>query len=220
MQDERGTLVVPPAGEVAAVGVFLRSDEGGMSMSSLKLPLHPAIQRVDWQVSRVLHLVLVSAVLAMAGGVLGDSHSRGLTLRAMAVYGLVFFVLRVSGKRTLAEVNTFDFVLLLIISEGVQQSLIGTDMTLAGAAVVICTLVAVDLALSYAKSWWPMLDAVLEGEAVQLMDNGKPVAEAMSNERVGDEDLLEYARRSGLESLKDVKHAVLERGGSISIVPK
>jgi uncharacterized membrane protein YcaP (DUF421 family) len=191
-------------------------------MSSLNLTEYPALQKLEWRLSRVLHVALIGVVLAIAAGAVpGDDHLRVLPFRAISVYAIVFFVLRLSGKRTLAQVTTFDFVLLLILSEATQQALIGDDTTVSGAAVVIGTLVAMDLALSYARQWWRLVDVLLEGEPVQLVDDGKVIDEAMANERVDLDDVVESGRRlHGLEGFEHIKHAVIERGGNISIVPR
>jgi uncharacterized membrane protein YcaP (DUF421 family) len=190
-------------------------------MSSLNLTEYPALQKLEWRLSRVLHVALIGVILAIAVGAFPGDHLRALPFRAVSVYAIVFFVLRLSGKRTLAQVTTFDFVLLLILSEATQQALIGDDTTVSGAAVVIGTLVAMDLALSYARQWWRLLDVLLEGEPVQLVEDGKVIKEAMAHERVDVEDVVESGRRvHGLEGFEQIKHAVIERGGNISIVPR
>jgi uncharacterized membrane protein YcaP (DUF421 family) len=190
-------------------------------MSSLNLTEYPALQRLEWRLSRVLHVILIGVVLAIAVGAVGGQHSQGLSFRAISVYAIVFFVLRLSGKRTLAQVTTFDFVLLLILSEATQQALLGEDMTVSGAAVVIGTLVALDLTLSYAKQWWPLVDVLLDSEPVQLVDDGQVIEEAMANERVDVGEVVESGRRvHGIERLEQIKHAVIERGGTISVVPR
>jgi len=189
-------------------------------MSSLNLPTHRTLQLLDWRLTHVLHIVLILIIVASLSGTLG-AHAQDLSFRAAAIYALIFAVLRLGGKRTLAEVTTFDFVLLLIVGEATQQALLGNDQTIAGAAMVVGTLVAIDLALSYAKGWWPVLDALLEGQAVQLIDDGRVLDEHLKQERVEVDDVLETARRTqGIDQLDKIKHAVLERGGQISIVPR
>jgi uncharacterized membrane protein YcaP (DUF421 family) len=142
-------------------------------------------------------------------------------LRAVAVYLFVFVVFRISGKRTLAQVTTFDFVLLLIIGEATQQALLGEDFSITNALLVVSTLILIDVAMSLAQQRLPALGRFVEGLPVVLVDNGTPVQEHLRKARVDEADILERARQSqGLESLDDVKFAVLERDGSISIVPR
>jgi uncharacterized membrane protein YcaP (DUF421 family) len=144
-----------------------------------------------------------------------DSVARGL-----AVYLFVFFVFRIAGKRTLSEATAFDLALLLIISETVQQAMVNGDESLTNAAVLIVTLVCADYLLSLMKHRFPAFDSVLDGTAVILLRDGKVVQERLDHERVDTSDILEAARiQQGLETLDQIKLAVLERGGKISIIP-
>ena len=144
-----------------------------------------------------------------------------LVLRAAFIYAFVFLVLRVSGKRQFSELSTFDFVVLLILSEGVSQGLYGADdFSLTSAVLLVSTFVAVDILLSHVKQWLPTVDRVMEGGPVLLVNEGKLVESALKAERVAEEDILESARASfGLESLDHVRYAILEKNGSISIIP-
>jgi uncharacterized membrane protein YcaP (DUF421 family) len=142
-------------------------------------------------------------------------------LRALVIYAFLFVVFRISGKRTLAQVTTFDFVLLLIIGEATQQGLLGNDFSMMNAFVVISTLVLADIVLSLVQEWVPSLGRIVEGLPVVLIDNGQIIEPHMKKARVDEGDILERARVSqGLERLEDVKFAVLERDGTISIVPR
>jgi uncharacterized membrane protein YcaP (DUF421 family) len=121
----------------------------------------------------------------------------------------------------LAQVTTFDLVLLLIVSEATQQGLLGEDFSITNAVIVIITLVGLDIILSTVKRHVPSLDRVLEGAPVVLVEDGEPLAERMGKARVEVEDVLREARSTqGLERLDQIKYAVLERGGDISIIPK
>jgi uncharacterized membrane protein YcaP (DUF421 family) len=142
-------------------------------------------------------------------------------VRAFVIYLFVFVVFRISGQRTLAQITTFDFVLLLIIGEATQQGLLGDDFSVTNAFVVVGTLILTDIAMSLAQKRFPALERLVEGLPVVLIDNGQKVDLHMKRSRVSEADILERARQSqGLESLDQVKYAVLERDGSISIVPR
>jgi uncharacterized membrane protein YcaP (DUF421 family) len=142
-------------------------------------------------------------------------------IRAVAVYAFLFIVFRSAGKRSLAEITPFDFVLLLIIAETTQQGLIGSDFSIATAVVLIATLFLIEIGLTLLKQRFPRLDRFLEGEPVVLVENGRPLADRMALERVDLEDILEAARRwRGLERVEQIKFAVLERDGAITIVPR
>ena len=141
-------------------------------------------------------------------------------LRAVLIYLIVWFVFRIAGKRTLSETTTFDFVLLLIVGEATQQALLGNDFSMTNAFTVIVTLVGIDVLLGRIKHAWPRVDRFLEGLPVVILENGKPLKDRMDRAQVDEDDVLEAARRTqGLERLDQIKYAVLERSGGISIIP-
>jgi uncharacterized membrane protein YcaP (DUF421 family) len=142
-------------------------------------------------------------------------------LRAVAIYGFLLLIFRITGKRSLAQITTFDFVLLLIIGEATQQALLGDDFSIVNAYVVIATLMALELGLSLIKRWWPALDRALESMPLIIVQDGKLLADRIARERVDLDDVLAAAREDhGLERLDQIKFAVLERSGGISIVPQ
>ena len=142
-------------------------------------------------------------------------------LRSAAVYAFVLVVFRISGRRTLAQMTPFDFVLLLIIGEATQQALLGDDFSVTNAFIVIASLVSIDIGLSLLKEHIPSLGKALDGVPTVLVEDGKPLRERMKMARVDEYDILEAARQSqGLERMDQIKYAVLEVGGSISIVPR
>lgn len=142
-------------------------------------------------------------------------------LRAATIYAFLLLIFRVTGKRSLAQITAFDFVLLLIIGEATQQALLGNDFSVINACVVIGTLMFLDLGMSLVKSWWPRLDLILDSTPLIIVENGRLLRERITHERVDVQDVLAAAReRHGLERLDQIKYAVLERSGGISIVPK
>ena len=142
-------------------------------------------------------------------------------LRTVTMYLALLVVFRLSGKRSLSEATTFDFVLLLIISEATQQALLGQDYSITTALLVILTLVAVDIGLSLVKQRSRRIARVLEGVPLVIVDDGELLRGRMAKARVDEEDIMTAARKHhGLERLEDVKYAVLERNGGISIVPR
>lgn len=142
-------------------------------------------------------------------------------LRAAAVYLILLAILRVAGKRTLAQVTVFDFILLLIISEATQQALLGDDFSIITAAIVIGTLVLMDIALSVLKQRSPRLDRIIDDIPMVIVDHGKLLWDRMNRARIDEQDILVAARElHGLERLDQIKYAVLERSGGISIVPQ
>lgn len=144
-----------------------------------------------------------------------------LVIRGIAVYLFLLLIFRVSGKRSLRNATTFDFVLLLIIAETTQQALIHDDASVTGALLLIVVLVGTDVLLSLVKRWSPRVDRLIEGQPIVILRDGVPLKRRMHIERVDDEDILSAARETrGIERLKEIKRAVLERNGAISIVPR
>jgi len=141
-------------------------------------------------------------------------------VRGLAVYLFVYVVFRILGKRSLAEITTFDFVLLLIISEATTDALIGEDYSLMGCFIMVCTLVGVDYLFSVVKSKSKWFEVVSEGAPLVLVDKGQPLKKRMEKSKVDESDVLEAAREMhGLEKMSQIKYAVLERDGTISIIP-
>jgi uncharacterized membrane protein YcaP (DUF421 family) len=142
-------------------------------------------------------------------------------LMSVAIYFLLLLLFRVAGKRAVSEITSFDFVLLLIISEATQQALVGTDTSLTTAAIVIATLVLCDIGLSLVKQRSRKVDILLEGLPLILVREGRPLEERMRMSRVEREDILRAARESqGLRAMEEIGLAILETNGAISIIPE
>ncbi|HET9863852.1 MAG TPA: YetF domain-containing protein [Steroidobacteraceae bacterium] len=141
-------------------------------------------------------------------------------IKAVAVYVGLLILFRLSGKRTLAEVSPFDLVLLLIISEAVQQALVDSDNSMTHGFLLVTTLVALNVLMSEIKLRFKAAERVLDGTPLLIVANGRPIPEHMRKERVDVADVLDTARETqGLESLEQIRFAVLERNGKISIIP-
>jgi len=141
-------------------------------------------------------------------------------LRALSCYLLLLFVVRLSGKRGLAQVTIFDFILLLLISQTVGQALIGDDSSLTTAAVITVMLVVVNRINDAAAHRWADMSHVLEDAPLVLIENGNVLDERMAHMKIRLDDVLETARlNEGIERLDQIKHAILERSGAISIIP-
>jgi len=142
-------------------------------------------------------------------------------LRGAAVYLVLLMIFRLSGRRTLAQVTAFDFVLLLIVAETTQQALLGDDFSVVNAAILIVTLFTLDIAMSCLKRWSRGLALLLDGSPTVLVAGGVPDREVMRRARVDLRDILLAARsQHGLRRMDEVDFAVLEQSGGISIIPK
>ncbi len=141
--------------------------------------------------------------------------------RAVVVYTALLVIFRLAGKRSLSDVTTFDFVLLLIISESIQQGLVNDDNSLTNALLLVLTLVGLDILFSVLKQRFPRLDRLAEGQPVLIYSQGRPLEEVMKKERVDMADLMHAARSvHGLAGLDEIEFAILEASGGISVIPK
>ena len=142
-------------------------------------------------------------------------------LRGLAIYVFLIVVFRLSGKRSVGDITAFDFVLLLIVAETTQQALLGNDFSITKCYILVVTLVGADIALSLVKRRFPRIDRILDDTPLVVVVDGRPLKERMDRERVDEQDVLEAARRlHGLERMDQIKYAVLERNGGLSVVPR
>jgi uncharacterized membrane protein YcaP (DUF421 family) len=142
-------------------------------------------------------------------------------IRGLSIYFILLAATRLSGRRTLAQTTPFDLVLILIIAETTQQALLGDDFSITNAVVLIVTLFATDVALSFVKQKAPVAALVFDGAPTVLIADGSIDSVALKRARIDLDEILESARKiHGLERLDQIQHAVMETGGEISIVPK
>lgn len=139
--------------------------------------------------------------------------------RAAAIYLALLIVFRIAGRRALSDITTLDFLLLLVIGQATGQALLGDDHSVTNAVLVIISLILFDLGFSLLKgrSSWASLH--LEGEPMIVVEQGRLLRRRMDRARISESDILEAARISqGLERLDQIKFAILERNGQISII--
>jgi uncharacterized membrane protein YcaP (DUF421 family) len=143
-----------------------------------------------------------------------------LVFRAAAVFILIFIVTRVIGKRELGSLEPFDLILLIVIGDLVQQGVTQNDYSVTGAFIVIATIGLMTVGTSYLSFRFRPLRRVMEGEPVVLMENGRPIEQNLRRERITLDEIAEKARIEQVESLDDVRLAVLETNGEISVIPR
>lgn len=142
-------------------------------------------------------------------------------LRAAIVYLALLVIFRTAGHRTLAQVTTFDFVLLLIISEATQQALLGQDFSITIAVLVIVTLVGMDRLADFLGWRFPKIGRIIDGTPVVLVERGRPLPERMREYHIEMDQVLQEARiTQGISSVDQIDYAILERSGAISVIPK
>lgn len=141
-------------------------------------------------------------------------------IRAFIIYVVMLVLFRIVGTRTLSQTTTFDLVLLLFISEAIQQALIDNDNSMTNALLLIVTLLGMNVLMSLIKERSKGFERLVDGTPVVLMENGTIHRDRMRKDRVDETDVLEAARTTqGIERLDQLKYAVLEKSGQISVVP-
>jgi len=141
-----------------------------------------------------------------------------LVLRAIIVYLVVFLFTRVLGRRELSSLQPFDFILLVVIGDLIQHGVTQNDMSGTGVVIVVTTLALAQVGTSYLSFRFKCMRPLLEGEPIVLVENGRIIEENLRRERLSHDDLTEQARRSEIESLDQVKWAVLETNGDVSFI--
>ncbi|MBP2366488.1 DUF421 domain-containing protein [Pseudonocardia parietis] len=142
-------------------------------------------------------------------------------LRAALVYVALLIIFRAIGRRTMAQVTTFDLVLLLIVSEATQQALLGEDYSVTMAVLVIVTLVGLDRVADYLGWRFPRVGRTLDGTPVVLIERGRVLEESLRRHHISMEEILQQARTNqGLRRGDEIDYAILERSGAISVIPK
>jgi len=141
-------------------------------------------------------------------------------IKAVVVFFVLWGIIRVSGRRTLGEMTSFDFVLLMIIGGSTQRAITGQDYSLTNALLLVATFVALDIGLSIVEIKSPVLRRILNAAPMMLVENGYLMTRRMRRARVTEDNILEAARRlHGLERIEQIKFAILEATGEITIVP-
>ena len=143
-----------------------------------------------------------------------------VVLRTAVVYLFLVVVLRVSGKREVGQMSILELIVILIISDAVQNSMVGENATLWGGLVAVLTLLALDFGLKALTSRSRRLRRAVEGEPRLLVRDGRLLDKALREEGVEPEQVRAAVRAQGIARVEDVRLAVLETDGSISVIPK
>jgi uncharacterized membrane protein YcaP (DUF421 family) len=142
-----------------------------------------------------------------------------IVVRTAIVYFFLVLILRVTGKREVGQISILELIVILVISDAVQNSMVGDNTSLWGGLVAVVTLFVADNLLKFAARRSERLQKTLEGEPRLLVRDGRILTKALSEEGVDVDDVRAAARGVGIARLDDVRLAVLETDGSISIIP-
>lgn len=143
-----------------------------------------------------------------------------LVIRAAVIFGFIFLVTRIAGRRQLSEMEPFDVILLVVLGDLVQQGITQSDESVTGTLIVISTITLLSVLVGWLSFRFARVRLITEGEPIILIHDGQIVEANLRRERLTRNDLEEEARRQQLASLDQVRWAILEDGGSISIIPE
>jgi uncharacterized membrane protein YcaP (DUF421 family) len=143
-----------------------------------------------------------------------------VVLRTGVVYLFLIAVLRLTGKREVGQMSVLELVVILVISDAVQNSMVGENTTLWAGMVAVVTLLALDFALKWLTSRSDRVRHVVEGEPRLLVRDGRLLEKAMREEGVDAEEVRRAVRAHGLARVDEVRLAVLETDGTISVIAR
>ena len=142
-----------------------------------------------------------------------------LVVRSVIVYALFLTALRLSGKRELGQFTIFDLALVLLASNALQPAITGPDASIPGGLIILATLFTLNRVVAFSRERWPLVRRVLDYAPTVVARDGAWIKDAIDREGLDSDDLEAAIREYGLESVTEVKLAVLEHDGSISVVP-
>ena len=138
-------------------------------------------------------------------------------LRTIAVYALLVVIFRMTGKRTISSMNTMDFVVLFLLSNVVQNAIIGDDSSFAGGAIGAITLIVVNDVVDRLAYRYPRVRRLVEGSAADVIVDGKPQRKVLRRLGIRIADLDHAVRLQNGDAIHEVERAVLEPGGQLVV---
>jgi uncharacterized membrane protein YcaP (DUF421 family) len=141
-----------------------------------------------------------------------------LILRSVVVYAFLLVALRVAGRRELAQMTSFDLVLLLVISNAVQNSINAGDNSLGGGLVSAVTLLVLNWGVGFATWRWRRVERLVQGRPVRIISDGKVHFGALRSELLTIEELRSALRKQGIARITDCRRLVLEPDGTLTAV--
>jgi uncharacterized membrane protein YcaP (DUF421 family) len=148
-----------------------------------------------------------------------DINGWSIVARTVIVYGALLVGLRLAGKRELGQMTPFDLVVILLIANAVQNAMVGPDTSVTGGLIAAGVLIGANYGVAVARERVPLFRGAVEGTPTLLIHDGKFIPEHLRREGIDEDEVLMAIREHGVEGAKDVRTAVLETDGSISVVP-
>jgi uncharacterized membrane protein YcaP (DUF421 family) len=143
-----------------------------------------------------------------------------VVIRATVAFLFVLFLTRVVGRRELSSLEPFDLIMLVMLGDLVQQGVTQNDFSVTGLVLAGGTIAVLTVVVSWASFRFRVLRPALDGYPVILVQDGKTIDRNMSRNRITHEEIAAAARMQQVEKIEDIRWAVLETSGQISIIPK
>ena|SRR5215471_2869091 len=143
-----------------------------------------------------------------------------IAVRGVALFGFVYLLTRVIGRRELSSLEPFDLILLIVLGDAIQQGLTQDDYSITGAAIAVGTIAVLQVATSWFAYRFRWARRVLNGDPIVLVQDGQVLERNLRRERLTVEEVAEAARGQQLASLDEVAWAVFEPSGKINFIPK
>jgi len=143
-----------------------------------------------------------------------------IIIRATVIYFLVILAIRVFGKREISQLSVVDLVFILLISNSVQNAMVGPSSSLMGGIIAAGTLFVLNYVLEFFLYRSKRFSKLVQGESIMLIYQGKELPEHLKKAEISEDELEEAVREHGVDKISDVDLAVLERDGNISVLSK
>jgi uncharacterized membrane protein YcaP (DUF421 family) len=141
-----------------------------------------------------------------------------IIVRALVLFLFVWFVTRAMGRKELAELSSFELILLIAVGDLIQQGVTGDDRSVTGAMLAVTTFALLTVLLSYLQFRFKRARSALEGTPAIVVVHGEPQTDAIETERLTVDDVLEAARQQGIADLAQIRVGILESDGKFSFL--
>jgi uncharacterized membrane protein YcaP (DUF421 family) len=147
-------------------------------------------------------------------------HWSELIGRGLLIYFFLILLLRATGKRQIGQMSPFDLVLLMVLSNAVQNSMVGGDNSVTAGLILAVTLVAANWIVGKITSSSKTMEKLIEGSPQVLFHNGKVYERILSEDQITRQELIAAVHKAGYDGLDEIRTAILENDGTISVIPK
>ena len=141
-----------------------------------------------------------------------------IIVRSLVLFLFVWLVTRAMGRKELAQLSSFELILLIAVGDLIQQGVTGDDRSVVGAMLAVTVFALLTVGFSFASFRWPRLTGLTEGLPVIIVRDGKPLARVLHIERLTEEEVKSAAREQGIGDLSEIAVGVLEPDGKFSFI--